>query len=214
MKKNKISVLLMAVALVMTGTFSSCNKKLKEEIKDLDKQVEDLKAQQATTNSNLNATNNTLGFNSPFSMSLTTKNGADSTIVVNKTYKYWTGDDYTSMENNHDGTYNVYLYVTEAAYWDNDAYLYFVYNPTTKVVTNGVVNMDYIDYEYSNKTPTLSQADTEATVTFNVTKFDTSTGVIDVTISGSTTNASASNVYTGKAMTLSFHYVGTLAVFQ
>ncbi|HVD97073.1 MAG TPA: hypothetical protein VNB90_02640 [Cytophagaceae bacterium] len=217
---KKKSMLLMAAAVVMSVAFSSCNKKLKDDIKDLDNQVADLKSQQATTNSNLSATNSTLDATNstlkfyPFSMTVSTKNDNDSAMTISRTYKFNTGPDYSNITNNHDGTYSVYLYVTESAYWDNDAYMGFTYNPTTKVVTNGSFDLNYYDYQYNYKNVRLYQSDADATVTVTVNTFDTTTGAVDISVNGTTTTASSYNIYSGKAMTASFHYTGTLTVFQ
>ena len=220
MKKNK-SLLLLVFCLVLAVGFTSCSKKLKDDLKAQDAEIAALKAlEEANSASNASNTNNlngvigALGYNSPFTMSLTTKNTSDSVITVNKTYRFYTGPDYTNMENNNDGTWNVYLYVSEVAYWDNDARITCTYNPTTKVVTNARVNLNYYDYQYNYKNPQLRQSDTEATVNFVFNTFNTTTGAIDATISGSTTDLSTNNIYSGKGMTLSFHYAGTLTVFQ
>ena len=173
MKKNNYSILLLITCFVMTGFFSSCNKKLKDDIKKQDEEVAALKALQeansaanATNAANLNGVSAMIGYNSPFSMSLTTKNTADSVIKENKTYRYYTGGDYCYMQPNGVGTWYVELSVSEIPNWNREAYLSCTYNPTTKVVTNARVNLNYYDYTYSYKNPRLDQNDTETTATF------------------------------------------------
>jgi hypothetical protein len=211
MKLKKISVVLIASSFLFVGFFSSCNKKLKKELDEQKQEIADLKAQQ-------DATNATLGFNSPPSMSMTTTTttatNPDSAISVNRSYKFTTGPNTTNMQNNHDGTWDVYMYVTEVSYWDNDSYIGLTYNPTTKVVTDAYIYMNYYDYQYDYKNVRLDQNDPNTTATFTVNNFNTTSGAFEITASGSTNASSSYNIYSGKPYTANFHYSGTLTVFQ
>jgi hypothetical protein len=198
--KLKLSVFLMVVAIAVSG-LSSCNKKLKKDVKDLDQQVADLQAQQAQTN-------NTIGF--PFTMALTTTDAASAPVSVNKTYKFWTGTDYCYMGANGDGTYYFYIEITEAANWDLEGYMYGDYDPTTNTVANGGVYLTYYDSNWNTMQPQFYQSDANATLNFTVNTFNTTTGAVDIKVVASTNASSTYNIYTGKPMSATFTTAGKL----
>jgi hypothetical protein len=205
MKSTKFKIFSLATLVALSTVLSSCNKKLKDDIDDLEKQVSDLKDQQTETN-------NTIG--APLSMTLTTTDDDGNPVSVSKTYKYTPGPDYSYIKEDAQGNYYFDLYSTEVAYWYSDAEMWGTFNPTTKTVTNGGVYLSYYDKYKNERSPEFRQSDAFATLTYTFNNFNTVTGDVDITIVCSTTSESDYNIYSGKPMNATFTFKGKVGAFK
>ncbi len=214
MKKNKISVLLMAVAVVMTGTLSSCNKKLKEEMKDLESSVNEQKAKNDALQTQVNTLNSGL-LRAPLKVNFTTTTTTDETVAFSKDLSliYGAEHSYSYISDNGNSTYNVYIYRGGDLSGDFSSEISFTYTPATSTASNITVEVSgysatgtYIDEAYFYQT-------TGNTQTLAVSAFDYAAGTISFSYSGNTTSAYGSNYYYQEPMTLTVTYSGAMAKY-
>jgi hypothetical protein len=194
--------LLLSAALVLGTTFSSCNKKLKDDIEELEAQISTLQSQQNNTNTVIQD-----AFGAPAVFSFSTKNNNDETISINDTYRFAT--EYDFIEDNGDGTYDFELYNHQFAYWSNaSVYIEGTYNPTTNTVENAYLDISFIDQFGDDLNPEISQDNTENTFNFTISNFNFATGRMDISVNGSTSAASGDNYYSNEPMTFSYSVSG------
>lgn len=229
----KKTLLLLSVAALFA--FSSCNKALKEDLEDLQAQVD---AQNATLNSQtnqLNETNNELNettnqlnetnadllivlkalmIDSPMEISFSIENDASPAVTESFTGNFYLigdpKDDCFIADITGDGT-NYYIEIEKSDDLDDERYvsLEFNYNAVTNTVSNGEARFRTYQPEFNNGFYFDAYIDQEdANVTFTVNSFDYAAGTIDVTVTFSGTE-NTSNSY-GNPATGSFRYKGRL----
>lgn len=193
--KLKLLLSLLVASLIL----SSCNK---DEIDSLDKRLS--KVEKRIGDDPI-----TYKFSSTYTDGTPiTKNGAF--------YFKSTGSSTHYMEDFGDGTYGVYIERFADVDWNEYAWLYFEYNPTTEEVLYSNAGIWFInsnfDYIYSYIYP---NSYTENNIDLTVKSFDTETGKISVTARATTTNNSNNNSYyvTTKAQTLDLTFKGQLEIF-
>jgi hypothetical protein len=205
---------------------TSCNKKLKEELNDLEKSVNDEKAKNEALQNQLNTLNgqvdtingqvgtiNGVLIRKPISMTFSTSNSTGA-LSHTASYPFVYGSDYgySYIEDNGNGTYYVYVERAGDLGTDFDVVIEFTYNPTTNTVTFPYLqtqgyfsNGNYFYAEFNGST--------NITQTITVSSFNFNAGTISFTYSGSTTAAYSNNAYTNQPMTATASYSGPMAKY-
>jgi outer membrane murein-binding lipoprotein Lpp len=215
---KKIVLLFLSASLMGATLLTSCNKKLKEDIKDLDSQVSDLKTKNETLQNQLNTTSAAIGSNEPITATTSFVDDNGATKTWTDTYNFKAGNYSTQyMEDNGDGTFDIYIERFSDVDWYEGAWVYFTYNPTTGVLSDKSGGQ-YWDWNlpYGDN---ASYYESYGNCTANITlsSINTTTGAISLSFSG-TSNAAYYTNYpyycpndAGATTTLSF--TGTLKVF-
>jgi hypothetical protein len=198
--------------LIGATIFSSCNKKLKDDIESMEKQVADLKDQQ-------NQTDAILGANEPMTAStkFTDDNGDEK--IVTDIYKFKSSDNSTQgLYDNGNGTFTVYIERFSDVDWQEGAVIRFIYNPETKEITdksvrhywslNGPYNDNAYYYDYQ----------TGATINVTINSINISTGNISVNVTASGDEQYSYDYYDqvpneGSPVTTTLSFSGKLKAF-
>jgi hypothetical protein len=211
---KKLFITLLVVPLL----FSSCNKKLKEEVKELDSQVSDLKSKNDALHNQINGLSSILGSNEPITAttSFVDDNGVTRTWTDTYSFKS-SGPQGQLMEDNGDGTYDIFINRFKDVNGNEGAWVYFTYNPTTGVITNKgggqywEWNLPYGDQagyieSYGNCTADITLSNMNAT-----------TGEISLSFSGTSNSAYYTNYpyYSPNdtGASTSFSFTGTLSIY-
>ncbi len=208
---KKVITILSAFALLMTLT-TSCNKKLKEDMDDLEKSLNDQKAKNDNLQNQVNTLNGIL-VRTPVSVQFSTRDNDDASVSWQGDLSYVAGSDYTQSLIGDLDNGNYYVYLWRGGDLGTDFYtrIEFLYNTTTKAVSSvsaryrgyGAVSGDYINANFNGTT--------EITHNVTVNTFDYNAGTISFNYSAITTGAYSNNVYSGKGMSVSIQYSGAMA---
>jgi len=177
-------LLILSLFVAGTATLTSCNKALKKDVKDLDKQVADLQAQNAQLQAQANTTSAVLGANEPITATTTFFDSNDSARTVTDTY-YFKANNYSTqyIQDNGDGTFDVYIERFSDVDWNEGAEFGFTYDSATQMMSNQWCeqywsdNDPYGDYAY------YPAGYTGSTVNITLTSFNLLTGDINVSVS-------------------------------
>ena len=202
-KTAGIFALLFAGASMLT----SCYKNLKDDIRDLRGQVNDI--------------SHIIGSDDPMKATTTFKDDNDSTRTISETYSFKSVNSYTQyMWPNTDGTYTVNIQRFLDVDRNEWAKIQFRYNPATKAVTRLFVNhtWDYNPYPYNQFVYYSDQYTNPAPVmNLTINRLDMATGDISLTVT-----ASGDGAYTttyggpnpGKPVTTNITFTGKVKVFS
>lgn len=161
----KRSFVLFCALMVGALSFSSCNKSLKDDVKDL---------------------RNQLGFDEPITATTTFTDYKNESRTVTGVYKFKDGaSGSNALIKNADGTYEIRIERSDAVHGDDGVSLYFVYNPTTQKITYKESNHYWEDFGTSNSYAYVYQNENAiAGLTFNVDikSFDQEAGSISVEV--------------------------------
>jgi hypothetical protein len=190
--------------LIAGSPFVSC-KKMKDDIKDLQNQVNNLNRQ--------------LGSDEPITATTTFEDNNGTTRTVTGTYYFKSTDYYSQrMIKNSDGTYNIRIERFEGADGTDGVGVQFTYNPTTKAVTKIEASHDWTDADPYQNHAEYSGTYTGLTMTVTVENLDLTTGAISVKFSATGTAAYTSvvtsNPNPGKPCSTNFSFVGKLKAFD
>lgn len=201
--------------MIAALSFTSCNKNLKDDIKDLKKQNSDMQDQ-------LDGVAKMLGADEATTVTTTfTYNNALRTIKQTMGFK--SADYYSSaMIKNSDNTYDIQI----ERYLDIWGYegmkLEFNYNPATKTISEREVQHYWRDHGGYNSSVRYYEGNIDLGLTFNINikSIDLTTGAIsvDADINGtkeySETVSSSSVPVRGTAVKTTFAFEGKLKVFE
>lgn len=195
---------MIAVAILSVSFLTSCNKGLKDDMKELEQKLAEEQAKNAKIRQNL-------GGDACFSYTFSTNDG---TNAVNLTDDLCLYNDHV-VDGNYvidygDSTYYVYVERT-GDYWDDYLSIGFDYDSKT-----GIVELDEA-YLYAIFPGELDQNgvyfyDEENTTNnvLRVTSFNRNTGAISFSFNGATLADFSDNYYSNQPMTLNFNFSGDL----
>ena len=204
--------------LVAPLLFASCNKKLKEDIKELDGQVNDLKSKNEALQNQINGVSSILGSNEPITATTSFLDDNGNSITWTDTYNFKSGNYETQyMEENNDGTYTIYIERFSDVEWYEGAWASFTYNPTTGGITDKRGGQ-YWDWNRSfNSYAYYYDNTTGCTINITLSSISTSTGDISLsfTATGNDTYATNTNYLPNdnEGATTTFSFTGKLKVF-
>jgi hypothetical protein len=202
-------------AIVLLSAFStSCNKKLKENMDELETSLNEQKSKNETLQNQVN-TLNSIVVKTPMTVNFSTTDNNNETVAFSGDYSFAYGSDYgySFIMDLLDGTY--YVYIWRGADLETDYYstLSFIYNPTTGAKTSIYAEV----YGYGSKGQQIYDAEfngtTEITNALTVSAFDFNAGTISFNYTGTTTAAYGNNYYSGKPMSLTLSYSGSMAKY-
>jgi len=217
--------------LVAAASLSSCNKKLKKELDELETSVNDLKSKNTTlenslnnvssdlnnANSTLNNVNSAFEVNNPLNW---TFNGNDGPTAVSRSYsaKYLTQSKSANQYIEDMGADVWRLYVEKSEDFDNDDYAYFrIYkNVVTGVLatTNHTSFFEAQHYDAYDRGRWIYgyayTSNTDDAITINRFDLNTSTGVVSVDFNWSTgSNTFSSGAESGNVTWAGTCFIGT-----
>ncbi|MFN8416847.1 MAG: hypothetical protein U0U66_11010 [Cytophagaceae bacterium] len=204
MKKH---LLVVAVAILSASFLTSCNKGLKDDMKELEQKLADEQAK----NQKLQEA---LGTSSCASISLKTKDYDDVEVVASG--DYCLNEESFAGVIAHRGDSIYAITIEKSGDLSGDKYLYFDFYYDAK---NKVSEMDYLELEgyfndLSDYFDVELEDDEELTSTITVTSFNPTTGQISFTYSGVSTENFNYNHYEGQPMTIGVSFSATLPVIQ
>lgn len=210
-------------ALVAGATlFSSCNKNLKDDVRDLEKQVKELESHNSELKEQIGNIENALGSDEPIEATTTFVDDNNVTRTIKDKYPFKAGNNVTQrLVENGDGTYDIYIERFSDVMWYEGAWVAFTYNPSTKEITNkrGGQYWDDEDAYYNNARYDQNLYTQGLTLTITVNSLNVSTGAISLKFSAAATSEYTSNIYyyytpnPGKQMSTEFTFTGKLKLF-
>ncbi|MDF2191525.1 hypothetical protein [Paraflavitalea sp. CAU 1676] len=215
----KRSFIVLGISLMGLATLPSCTKNLKDDVNDLQSQVDSLKKRNAALRDQAKATQNILGADEPITATTTYKDASGANKVIKETYSFKSGNYSTHyMVKKDNGLYEVYIERFSDVEWYDGAWCYFDYDPATKTISNqgGGHYWRQPDYDYAYYNAPSGTAGCE--VTINLKSIDVTTGQISVDFSAAATAAYTTNNYNfpnpGQACATNFSFAGKLSVLQ
>jgi len=209
----KRSFVVFSTLIIAALSFSSCNKNLKDDIKDLQRENSEMKEK-------LNGIANALGTDEPIKVTTTFKDYDNVSRTITETYSFKSsGTSTQSMVKYPNGKYEIYIERFSDVYWNDGAWVAFTYDPATKAITEkrgGHYWDDYGNYRsdaYYNE----DNYNTGLTFNINIKSIDLTTGTIslDVAISGTEEYSSGTSSVpnSSSAVSTSFSFDGKLRVY-
>lgn len=210
----KRSFVVFSTLIIAALSFSSCNKNLKDDIKDLQRENSEMKEK-------LNGIANALGSDEPITVTTSFKDRDNVSQAIKQTFSFKASGTYTqSMVKYPNGKYEIYLERFGDVNWNEGVWVAFTYDPATKTITDkrcGHYWDDYGNYRsdvYYNE----DSYNTGLTFNINIKSIDLTTGAIslDVAISGTEEFSAgySSNVpNAASAVSTTFSFDGKLRVY-
>ncbi|MDF2191522.1 hypothetical protein [Paraflavitalea sp. CAU 1676] len=218
----KKPVILFGMLVAGSLAFTSCTKNLKDDVSDLKKEIDSLNKSNAELEGQVGGIEIILGANEPITATTTFTDNNNATVTVKDTYKFKAGNSSTQYaKGNSDGTYRIYIERFSDVEWYEGARVEFVYNPTTKEITQKRVR-HYWDspdnYNDNADYGTISPTHSGLQINITVNNFNATTGEISLTVaaSGDATYSGLETYYSpnpGKPYSTSFAYTGKVKVF-
>ena len=199
----KKSLFILTILMAASSMFTSCNKKLKDDMSDLEKEIANLKGQ-------VNDVKSILGSNEPITATTTFVDHNDSTRTITDTYKFKAGNNSTqSLKENYDGTYDIYIERFSDVEWYEGAWVEFTYDPQTKTISDQRGGQ-YWDDEDAYRDYTRFY-DEDCSITIN--SIDLKTGNISLSFSGTSNDSNYGPTANGNDYTTKFNFTGKLKLF-
>lgn len=205
MKRSNIVHVILGLGMLF---FSSCTKHLKDDLRQLQQQYDDL--------------SHGLGSDEPITATTTFKDEKGTTISITDTYKFKAGNYQSqSMTKLTDGTYNIDIVRFGDVDGGEGLGFSFNYNPTTKAVTRQWANHYWSDAGnyYSNALYDVSRYTKGLSFDINLGKLDVATGEISVNVKIEATEEYSKIVpayyvpVVGSPVSTSFSFTGKLRIF-
>jgi hypothetical protein len=220
MKKTVVIFSLLVAGAIL---FPSCTKDLKNDIKKLKGQVDELKKDNQELKDQIDGIDSILGSNEPMDVTTTFVDDNGATRTVSGVYKFKSANAYTQwMINNGDGTYHIHMQRFGDVGGGENAEIEFTYNPTTKLSTNKWIVHEWSDHDpyYNNVYYDGNNSPGPAPViTITVNSFNPATGDISLNVSASGDAAYTSDVpyywvpKAGKPVSTTLSFAGKLKLF-
>lgn len=202
---------LFVFSALITGllTFSSCNKNLKDDIKDLRNQ--------------LDSVSHAIGADEPITVTTSFKDNNNVSRNITETYRFKSnGKNTQKLLKKLDGNYEIYIERFLDVNWNEGIDLGFIYNPTTKAITNKNVTHYWDDYANYNPYARYFEGGNYPglSININIKKIDLTTGAIslEVDASGNEEYSNTAPGYyvprRGAAVNTKFSFEGKLKYFE
>jgi hypothetical protein len=215
---KKTTLFLLSASLISATLLTSCNKKLKEDIKELDSLVSDLKTKNEALQNQANGLSSILGSNEPITSTTSFIDDNGNTRTWTDTYSFKaSGMETQYMRDNNNGTYNIYIERFKDVDWNEGAWVVFTYNPTTGAIL-GKRAGQYWDWNLPyGSNPYYEDGVAGCTINLTLSNINISTGEISFSLTATGDDAYATNTSylpnNDKGATTSFSFTGTLSVY-
>jgi hypothetical protein len=202
---------ILIICIILPLLLSSCNKKLKEDMKEMEREIENQK--------NINASlQNQLGADEPITATTTFADDSNVTRTVSATYGFKASNgetQYMSLQSN--GTYEILIQRFLDLDDNEGAWMMFYYNPSTGAITNPGMG-HYWDWNisgyYSYAQYYLFYTPVPA-INITIHSINTSTGYIDLTATGTASDGyNGTTPNSGKGATTTLSFKGTLGIMN
>lgn len=202
--------------IIAALSFTSCTKSLKDDVKELKKQNNDLKDR-------VNDVSNMLGTDEAINVTTTFKDYDNVERVVKQSMKFKSADlQSSSMLKNSDNSYDIEIERYGDIWGEDGVALRFNYNPATKAITDKMTQHYWNDYGNYNDNVYYDENYYDDGLSFNINikSIDLNSGAIslDVQVSGTAdyTNQIGDSWYIparGAAINTSFSFEGKLKTY-
>ena len=203
--------------------FTSCNKNLKDDIKDLKSKVDTLNKHNSELQEQIDNIEVIFGANEPITATTTFTDNNNATKTIKESYYFKSTASQTQrMEQDENGNYLIYIERFKDV-WSGDgggAWVAFTYNPTSKAITDKRGGHYWWDTDVYENRARYSELDEENGLTINITidKISTTTGEISLKFSATGNETYTDNIgdnapNPGKPMSTNFNFTGKLVVF-
>lgn len=212
----KRSFVLFGTLVIGALSFSSCNKNLKDDIKELQKQNSEMQEK-------LKGIATLLGTDEPITATTTFKDSDGKTVTIKDTYSFKaSGASTQALVKYPDGHYEIYIERFSDVNWNEGAWVAFNYNPTTKAITRKRGGQYWDNFASYNDNARYDENyfNTGLTFNINIKNIDLASGVIslEVKIDGTEDYTNGVDYWyvprTGTAITTSFNFDGKLRTFE
>lgn len=218
----KKPLLLLSILFIGAFAFTSCNKNLKDDIKDLRNEVDSLNKYNSELDQKVKDLEEAIGSNEPIIATSTFVDDDGKTRTIKGSFRFKSSGVSTHVARQMpDGNYDIYVERFGDMEWSAGAWIAFHYNPSTKTISNKRMGHYWDDFDpYANRTRYDETAynGTGLHISFTLHKLDLSTGALSITC-----NATAAADYTsqynsycpnpGQPMSTHFDFNGQLRVF-
>ncbi len=157
---------------------------------------------------------NALGTNEPLAIDFKTTNLDDQEIIKKTSYLFKTSGYNEYINDNGDGTFEVYIERFSDVEWYEGAWISFTYDPATKETSDESTRVYFYDKFGNYVNPRFTNGDDGNTFALTVKSINVETGAVNVSVVASTDATAANNEFTAKPMTCNFTFAGTLPVFE
>lgn len=154
-----------------------------------------------------------LGTNEPLSVDFLTTNLDGADIAKETSYLFKRKGYYEYIEDNQDGTYDVYIERFSDVDMQESAWIYFEYNSATQEVSDESAGVQYYDKSGRWINPGFYDGDAGNTISITVNALNAETGAVNVKVTASTDETATNNEYAGQPMSCTFSFKGKLDVF-
>jgi hypothetical protein len=161
----------------------------------------------------LDKVENALGTNEPLSIDFQTKNLEDLDVSKKFSFLFKSKGYNEYLEDNQDGTVDVYIERFSDVDWNEGAWIGFEYDLNTKEISNQEAGVYFYDRFGRWINPRFDPDNAGNTLTLKVNSINIETGSVDVDVTASTDGTASNNEYTGKPMNCTFKFKGKLDVF-
>lgn len=212
----KRSFVVFGTLMIAALSFTSCNKNLKDDIRDLKKQNSDLQEK-------LDGVENLLGADEATTVTTTFSDVNNIERIVRQTMKFKSADYYSSsMIKNDNNTYDIEINRYGDIWGDDGVRIEFTYDPATKTLSNKDVQHYWDDYGNYNSNARYRENYYNTGLSFNISikSIDLATGAISLNAEISGTKEYSENVnesyvpVRGSAVKTSFAFEGKLRVYE
>jgi len=212
----KRSFVVFGTLMIAALSFTSCNKNLKDDVKQLKQQNSELQEK-------LNGISNALGTDEPIKASTTFKDYNNVSHTVAESYQFKSsGTSTQSLIKNPNGTYDVYIERFLDVDWNEGAWLAFNYNPATKAITNKRGGQYWNDFLSTGDRCRYDEDsyNTGLTFTINIKSIDLTTGTVslEATMAGNEEYSNGVDSYyiprRGAAVSTTLSFDGKLRVYE
>ncbi len=204
---------LLTVSAIALASFTSCNKKLKDDMRDLENSLSDQERRNNDLQGQLNGLKEGIT-KEPLMVKFNTTDNDDQAVSYEGDYTLVVGSDYTNsyVEDNGGGTYDVYVRRSDDLGTDYSAEIQFTYNPSNGQVT--AISAQTQGFGSEGEPINVSFSGSTGLIqTVSVSAFDFNAGTITFSYSANSTVNYFDNAYTGNTMSFTASYTGTLVKY-
>ncbi|MCU0431608.1 MAG: hypothetical protein MUF42_16725 [Cytophagaceae bacterium] len=202
-------ILTLALASTLALSLGSCNKKIKEDLEELENSVSDQKSKNESLQNQVNELNSAL-LNTPISFTFSTSSGS-SNVSIADSYSLSEGSAYNNsyFSDNGNGTYTINVNRNNDLEGDFGVGIQFTYH----LAKDSIISPSaFIRGFLSNGNRYDLDLDGITNITHNlkVNSFNSTSGTIAFTYSIATTALFSGNLYSNQPMNFSSSFSGTL----
>lgn len=155
-----------------------------------------------------------LGTNEPLKVDFRTTNDDNQEVAIKKEFLFKTGGYDEYFEVYSDGWVYVYIERFSDVEWSEGARIYFSYNLDTKEISDEGSRIYFYDKQGNWINPYFAPDYIGHTFSIKVNSINAETGLVDVDVTGSTSENADYNEFEGKPMSIKLNFRGKIDVYN